>query len=209
MALGIGPKAAAEDLALAAVRQSRLEQNGPTDSHPNDTSPSAAPRQAPSSEDPAAEQDPALDPESSAEEAVPEAIRTAPAEPSFVGLFSGSDVATFRLGSFPERSQRDENAEVRIEADSERDLRLILIDGRTGKDVCELTGRSSGNLAHIDADQPCFAPEGQQSLSARVTEGTAELDGNRLTLEMTGELNLQLQNRELSGDVHYFFEGER
>lgn len=134
---------------------------------------------------------------------------TATATPSFEGLYAGDDIAVFRLTGFPEREQRDDKAQIRIEWATADSVSITLINSEDGSDLCELLARVEGNAALIESAQPCFSSGGEGSLEAELTSGRAVLEGDQLRMNAEGTLSVAFPDQELDGELTYSFEGER
>lgn len=134
---------------------------------------------------------------------------TATATPSFEGSYAGDDVAVFRLTGFPEREQRDDKAQIRIEWATADSVSITLINSEDGSDLCELLARVEGNAALIESAQPCFSSGGEGSLEAELTSGRAVLEGDQLRMNAEGTLSVAFPDQELDGELTYSFEGER
>lgn len=129
--------------------------------------------------------------------------------PVFDGLFSGEDVAIFRLSGFPDREQKDPKAQIRIKKDSETQVRITLINSENGSDLCELVARVEGNAALLESPQPCFTSEEEGAIQAELTSGKAVVDGDRLTMDAEGTLFVELADQEIPGALEYSFKGRR
>jgi hypothetical protein len=115
----------------------------------------------------------------------------------------------FRLSGFPDREQKDDKAQIRIESDSESSVRITLINSENGSDLCELVARVEGNTALLESAQPCFTSEGEGAIQAELTSGRVVLDGDRLTMDAKGNLSVMLGDQEIPGELEYSFEGQR
>jgi hypothetical protein len=198
--LGTGPLALAE---RDARRPEPAAVEGDTGEAATESGSSTDP---PSGEDADDSPEPGSDADAEAEPGAPE---PGAAGVSFEGLYSGKDVARFRVSGLPEREQLDDRAQVRIETESDTRVRIALVNSENGDDICELGADVTGNVAEIEPGQPCFVPEGQSDFQAEVTGGTAVLEGERLTLEARGQLSLSIADRDHSGELDYSFRGKR
>lgn len=195
--LGLGPLALAErsDSTLSAVASAPVSP------------PPAAP--APAEVEPKETESSA---EASSEEAgdAPEPAASKSDKPaSFPGLYAGSDVATFRLPGLPEREQLDDKAKIRIEKASGDNVRIVLVNSEDGSDLCTLLARVDGNAALIEKPQPCFGSDGEGAMQAQLRSGRATLDGDALTMDAEGSLNVTLGDQDLEGELSYSFQGTR
>lgn len=127
----------------------------------------------------------------------------------FEGMYSGDDIAVFRLPGFPESEQRDERAKIRIEDAGAGSVSITLINSDDGSDLCELNARVDGNAALIESPQPCFTGGGEGSPEAVLTSGRAVLSGDQLRMDAEGTLSLALPDQELDGELTYSFKGKR
>lgn len=140
----------------------------------------------------------------------PEPAASAPDEPpNFPGLYAGNDVATFRLQGLPEREQLDDKAKIRIEKASGGNVRIVLVNSEDGSDLCTLLARVEGNAALIEKPQPCFGSEGEGATRAELHSGRAVLEGDALTMDAEGSLNVSLGDQDLEGELSYTFQGTR
>jgi hypothetical protein len=198
--LGLGPLAVAEQQSAAAAKPEPSLPARAVDARDESTAEATA--------DDGAEQDEAKEPaeaEAAASGVTPDAVEPV----DFSGLYAGEDVAVFRLTGLPEREQKDENAEIRIESDSDTRIRITLVNSEDGSDLCELAATVTGNRAEIQPHQPCFTPQGQSAVSAELTSGSATLKDKLLTLEAKGSLSVTIADEPLSGDLDYSFSGSR
>ncbi len=127
----------------------------------------------------------------------------------FDGLYSGEDVAISRLPGFPDREQKDDKAQIRVQTDAPNVLSITLINSDDGSDLCELSARVEGKTALLDANQPCFSVEGEGGVQAELESGRAVFDGNRLSMQAEGTLRLELADQVIDGELSYTFKGER
>jgi hypothetical protein len=129
--------------------------------------------------------------------------------PAFPGLYAGQDVAIFRLTGFPERTQRDDKAKIRIKTSAPGVLSITLINSENGTDLCELAAKIEGKAALLEPGQPCFQSEGEGAIQAEITSGRAVLEGDRLSLNAAGTLAVDLGDQDIGGELSYSFKGER
>ncbi len=134
----------------------------------------------------------------------------APAEfTQFAGMFEGSDVAIFRFEGAGEQRQEDPNARIRVELDTPPRLRFVLINSDNGEDLCTLEASLEDGEAKFEGAQPCFTEDDSNGLTAVVTEGRADLRGDRLRLRATGTLEAVTEARTVTGELSYQFRGQR
>ena len=104
----------------------------------------------------------------------------------------------------------DPNAKIRIESSHSQQIKLILIDSSSDKDLCTLSAQIESNLAKIDPGQPCFGTEDDSgNMSVKVKSGLAALRDATLTLDLTLDADVQSEQFQTNGTVEYHFEGKR
>lgn len=198
--LGLGPLAVAErdrDVEAALHRSRPATRNARARSEPT-ASPKTAPPSAAAAGDEADEDDEAEAPEAKAGSGGP-----------LEGLYAGEDIAIYRLTGYPDREERDDKAQIRIEAASGGNVGITLINSADGSDLCELIARVEGNAALIEAAQPCFSDGSEGSIQAELTSGRAVVVGDRLKMDAEGTLSVPLPDQELDGQLSYSFQGQR
>lgn len=209
--LGLGPLAIAERDAAAEAQTSQLEKKRSTSRRAQVATPakeSLAKADAPASDakDGDADDAKSTDKDPGKEAAGKDAAgKTPPVR--FAGMYSGEDIAVYRLTGYPDQEQRDDKAKIRIAETGQGSVSITLINSADGTDLCELVARVEGNAALIETAQPCFTSADEGSLQAELTSGRAVLDGDQLRMDAEGTLSLPEQ--ELDGDLTYSFEGER
>ncbi len=136
---------------------------------------------------------------------------SAPTKPSdWRGLWRGKDTTQFRIPSFPPEPMVDENARIRVEPSSNQDIKLVLIDSSTERDLCSLIARLDFSQAKIDPGQPCFGSEDESTnLSIHVRTGSATLLDARLTVDIALDAEIQSEQFQTTGTVEYHFEGRQ
>jgi hypothetical protein len=202
--LGWGPLALAEQQSLAAEHKSAHPRRRSAVAHA-----AAAPSSAPVARSDASDAPAASEPEEADEPKSAQGKHTVAGAADFAGLFSGKDVAIFRIAGMPERQELDDKARIRVESESPTQLRVVLINSENGSDLCELTAEIQGNSAQLDGGQPCFTAEGEGAINAELTSGTVVLTGDRLSMEAEGTLSVTLAEEELDGSLSYSFKGRR
>jgi hypothetical protein len=200
--LGMGPQALAESAAPHAHAASK-----PHAPHRSEAVASVEP-------DDAAEDDEAEPADAEAGSAASaEATAKAPAEAAkaatFKGMYAGTDIATYRLDGLPDRRDEDDRAKIRVEADGDDAINIVIISSDTGEDLCELSASISGKVATLTGSSPCFTNPDDDSLSAMVTAGRATLKDDELKVTAEGTMNLNLADQSLSGTLSYTFKGRR
>lgn len=135
---------------------------------------------------------------------------TAASAKAFDGEYRGEDTAIYRMRGMPERTERDPGARTRAKSTSEGAVDFVLIDSSNGSDICTLSATFAGGVATITPGQRCFEQSGQGvSVTGNVTRGTATLDGTRLRLEASLDVEMDLGDTDLSGTLEYRFQGTR
>jgi len=145
-------------------------------------------------------------------EALPDAGTEAPlpnAPTSEAGLkwpgeFVGSDRLVRKFEDGPDDVQLDDKARTRVEQPSSSSLVISIVNSASGDVICALRASVSGNRATLDAGQTCFGAEGA---GARISEGHATIDGDRLVLDF--ESSIEESDEEPGEHDSYHFDGTR
>lgn len=129
---------------------------------------------------------------------------------AWAGLWQGHDVTQFDVPPFPAEPMKDDRARIRVETLDERSLQLVLIDSSNESDLCTLSAKLVENEARVSPGQSCFGSDNDAfELVARVRTGVARLERAMLTFEMVLDAELQAEQGDTNGNIHYRFEGER
>jgi hypothetical protein len=204
--LGVGPLALSEQEAdVAAARAAQKKAARKPTAHPA-SKPTAAAAPVASLD---ADEDDAGDDDTPAADKTGKSGSAASDAKGFNGLYSGKDLAIFRITGVPERQELDEHARLRIESTSATALRITLINSENGSDLCQLNAEVQGNSAQLESDQPCFTSEEEGAIQAQLTSGKVVLSGDRLRMDAEGTLSVTLGDEELEGDLSYSFKGDR
>jgi hypothetical protein len=204
--LGLGPQALAESATPTAARAA-------SKSH---APPAAAQAQAESEPDDAGDGD--KDDASDADETTADSAKAgaevkAPTDAAkaatFKGMYAGTDIATFRLDGLPDRRQEDDRAKIRVEADGDDSISIVIINSDTGEDLCELSASISGKVATVTGSEPCFTNPDDDSISATITGGRATLKDDELKVTAEGTMSVNVSEQSLSGTLSYTFKGRR
>jgi hypothetical protein len=126
--------------------------------------------------------------ETAAAAGTPSALPSLPAaEPAlkWPGEYVGSDRLVRKFEDGPDDVQLDDKARTRVEQPSSSSLVISIINSASGDVICPLRASVSGNRATLEAGQTCF---GEEDSGARISEGHATLDGDRLVLEFEGSI---------------------
>ncbi len=203
--LGMGPQALAEIRATPAPAPSKprapAQREAADASESSDEEPGEDDAEDAAAESPAAE---------SASAAAGAAAPSTPANAAtFVGMYAGIDIATFRLDGLPDRRQEDDKAKIRVEADGDDAISIVIINSDTGEDLCELSATISGKVATVTGSEPCFTNPDDDSISATISEGRATLKGDELKVTAEGTMSVNLPDQSLSGSLSYSFKGKR
>jgi len=133
----------------------------------------------------------------------------ASAPAAFAGKFCGRDVTTLRCDGRPDDSTPDPNACIQVERKSDAEIEIVIIYTPTGGPFCTLKARTEGNRATIDVGQTCPDPDVAESLGGAVTGGTAELEADRLSVDLEADLQGPILANCPNGALVYHFEGDR
>jgi hypothetical protein len=137
----------------------------------------------------------------------PAALPSAPASeasPRWPGEYVGSDRLVRKFEDGPDDVQLDDKARTRVEQPTPSSLVISIINSATGEVICPLRASVSGNSATLETGQTCF---GEEDSGARISEGHAKLEGDRLVLEFEGSIE---ETDENPGERDsYRFDGTR
>jgi hypothetical protein len=147
--------------------------------------------------------------EPSAEAADAKAPAEAPKADVFKGLYAGTDVATYRFEGQPDQRQEDDRAKIRVEADGDDAISIVIINSDTGEDLCELSASIAGKVATVTGSEPCFTNPDDESISATITGGRATLKDDELKVTAQGTMSVNVADQPLSGTLSYTFKGKR
>lgn len=128
---------------------------------------------------------------------------------SWVGLWQGHDVTQFDIPPFPTEPMKDDRARIRVDSLDAQSLQLVLIDSSNESDLCTLSAQIVEAEARVSPGQACFGSDNDAfELAATVRTGVARLERSTLTFEMVLDAELQAEQGDTSGSIHYRFEGE-
>jgi hypothetical protein len=127
----------------------------------------------------------------------------------FKGMYAGTDIATFRFDGSPDRRQEDDRAKIRVEADGDDAISIVIINTDTGEDLCELSASVSGKVATVTGSEPCFTSPDDDSISATITGGRATLKDDELKVQAEGTMSVNIADEPVSGTLSYSFKGKR
>ncbi len=128
------------------------------------------------------------------------------AAPVLAGRYRGSDVTIYHLPGFPDRKEFDQNAKSDVEQKSQSLVAITLVDSSNGSPICTLEADLRGERGTLRAGQECFGGDG---FSPTLTSGTAHFADGQLTLDLTFDLDQQLGDERVHGQIEYHFEGTR
>jgi hypothetical protein len=211
--LGSGPLAEPEtEDELVAVARAAAKPTPPAppadagSTEPGDAVPDQSASAQPAPQDAAAEVAEPKDGEPNSHES----SSSAPDQPvAFAGEYLGNDVTTIRIDGMPERSAPDPQARIEVVRQSDTKVKIIIIYTPTGDPFCTLEAQVKGNVATITAGQTCPDQSGGSPFSGTVTSGTAKLKGQRLTVDLEADIELETGDGHATGTLVYHFEGER
>jgi len=145
--------------------------------------------------------------EGAADAGTPAALPSSPASdagPQWPGEYVGSDRLVRKFEDGPEDVQLDDKARTRVEQPSPSSVLISIINSSNGDVICALRASVSGNRATLEAGQSCF---GADEAAARISEGHATLDGDRLVVEFEG--SVEESDEDLAERDSYHFDGTR
>jgi hypothetical protein len=204
--LGLGPQALAE--APATSEHAASKPHVPPARH--GTPVEVAEASEPSEDETSSDEHEAGDTKANATaEASGAASSSAAKAATFRGMYAGTDIATFRFDGRPDQRQEDDKAKIRVEADGDDAISIVIINSDTGEDLCELSASISGKTATVTGSEPCFTNPDDDSVSAMITEGRATLKDDELKITAEGTMSVTLPDQELSGTLSYTFKGKR
>src|SRR5262249_15715351 len=117
---------------------------------------------------------------------------------AFVRDYSGEDVATYRIESLPDRTEKDPKARLTVTSSSDTALAFELVDSSNGKEICTLNGTLGNAGAVIEKGQKCFEQSGEEaSAAATVVSGTATVEQTRLLFDLDMTFSMEIAGRKL------------
>ncbi len=132
----------------------------------------------------------------------------APVTAHWAGEYYGSDKLVRHFEGDPDDIELDDKAHTRIEEDKPGALVLSIVNSATGETICALRATAHGNEASFDPGQACFGDEGA---NARLSDGHATLNADRLTLDFKGDVSEEADDDGDTLEFHleYSFDGSR
>jgi hypothetical protein len=127
---------------------------------------------------------------------------------AWLGLYRGNDTTAFLMPDQPDRRFDDPKAKIRVESTMRSHLTFALIDSSNGKDICTLSASIEGDIAAIDAGQPCFL-DPDESMTVKCRPGKATRKDRRLLLDLVLDTTMDTEEGEVRGSIEYHFDGER
>lgn len=129
---------------------------------------------------------------------------------AWLGSYTGSDTSKVRMGPFPERTETDPNAKLRVEKKDDKTLLLTAVASNTGQDICTLEASlQPDGSATIASGQECFGSGSGGPMTGTVRSGKATLSGGKLVLDMIVDLEAKAGGQTITGELEYHFEGTK
>ncbi len=125
---------------------------------------------------------------------------------SWPGEYYGSDRLTTTFEEMPPHTMTDDKARTRVELGKGDRVVLSIIDSSKGDVMCALDATLDGDTATLEVGQTCF---GQGDFAPEIMSGTATIECDRLTLDLTAATEIELEDDVRSGELQYHFEGKR
>lgn len=125
---------------------------------------------------------------------------------AWAGEYYGSDRHETRATGVPDKVELDDKAHTRVEQPSADRIVISLVSSGDGSVICALKARVKDGSAEIDEGESC---PGLFLMPPLEVEGRAELDGDRLEVELEGHGEFVAEDRSLEMAVEYHFEGKR
>ncbi len=126
--------------------------------------------------------------------------------PLLPGRYRGTDVTIYHLPGFPDRKEFDPNAKTDVEQKGGNVVAITLIDSSNGSAICTLDADLKVDLGTLRPGQQCFGGEG---LTPSLSSGTARFANRQLTLDLRFDLDQELGEEQIHGEIEYHFEGTR
>jgi hypothetical protein len=184
-----GGKAAAAPAVPSASPDAPAE---PDDAPPAHADASGKPGVAAKGQEPGAEKKPAG--------------RTSGGAVIYAGEYVGSDTSSYDLGGV-KREDKDDKAKTRVDG-AGPEVAVTFVDSGNGKDICTLKARMKGKSGTFAAGQKCWANDAG-GMSGKLTAGSLTFDDKKLVIDADFDIEIGGGEQQLSGSLHYHFEGTR
>lgn len=125
---------------------------------------------------------------------------------SWPGEYYGSDRLTTTFEDLPAQTMTDDKARTRVELGRGDRLVISIVDSSKGDVMCALNATFDGDSATLEPGQTCF---GQGDSAPDIMSGSAKIECNRLTFELSAATELEIEDDVHAGEMSYHFEGER
>ena len=122
------------------------------------------------------------------------------------GEYYGSDRLTTTFEDMPPQTMTDDKARTRVELGRGDRLVISIVDSSKGDVMCALNATFDGASATLEPGQTCF---GQGDGAPDIMSGSAKIECNRLTFELSAATELEIEDDVRAGEMSYHFEGER
>ena len=122
------------------------------------------------------------------------------------GEYFGSDRLTTTFEDLPPQTMTDDKAHTRVEPGSGDRIVISVVDSSKGDVMCALNATVAGTTATLELGQTCF---GSGDSAPEILSGSATIECDRLTLDLTAATEIELEDDIRSGEMDYHFEGKR
>lgn len=125
---------------------------------------------------------------------------------SWPGEYYGSDRMTTKFEELPPHTMTDDKAHTRVELGKGDRVVISIVDSSKGDVMCALNATVDGADATLELGQTCF---GQGDTAPDIMSGSARIECDRLTLDLTAATEIELEDDVHAGEIDYHFEGKR
>jgi hypothetical protein len=120
------------------------------------------------------------------------------------GEYYGTDRLTTTFEDMPPHTMTDDKARTRVELGRGDRVVISIVDSSKGDVMCALNATVDGDTATLELGQTCF---GQGDSAPDIMSGSARIECDRLTLDLTAATEIDDDVR--AGEMDYHFEGKR
>jgi hypothetical protein len=122
------------------------------------------------------------------------------------GEYYGTDRLTTTFEDMPPHTMTDDKARTRVELGRGDRVVISIVDSSKGDVMCALNATVDGDTATLELGQTCF---GQGDSAPDIMSGSARIECDRLTLDLTAATEIELDDDVRAGEMDYHFEGKR
>jgi hypothetical protein len=128
------------------------------------------------------------------------------------GRYAGTDTLKINVDGTPERVETDDGAKLTVEkaADGRTDAYVFkIVDSQSGSDLCSVTGVAKKRAIEFEPGQTCLDTILGVPMTAKLTSGSAKLDGKKLVVDYVIDLEVDAPQGAVEGKIDYHFGGTR